>query len=67
MENITEIIATGNSYLNAGIAAASAAGAWLTAKLDWWKDQPKPVRVAVAVGAFLALALTLSVITAPFT
>lgn len=67
MENLTEIITTGNGYLDAGIAAASATGAWLAAKFDWWKEQSKPVRVAVAVGAFLAVALALSLITAPFT
>lgn len=67
MENLTEIITTGNSYLDAGIAAVSAAAAWLTARFDWWKGQSKPVRVAVAVGMFLAVALALSLITAPFT
>ena len=66
MENLTEIITTGNSYLDAGIAAVSAATAWLAAKFDWWKDQSKPVRAAVAVGAFLAAAFALSLITAPF-
>ncbi len=67
MENLTDMITTGNGYLDAGIAAASAAGAWLAAKFDWWKEQSKPVKVAVAVGAFLAVALALSLITAPFT
>ena len=67
MENLTEIITTGNGYLDGGIAAASAAGAWLVAKIDWWKDQSKPVRGAVAVGAFLAVVVALSLITAPFT
>ena len=67
MESLTDMITTGNGYLDAGIAAASAAGAWLAAKADWWKAQSKPVRVAVAVGAFLAVALALSLITAPFT
>ena len=67
METLTEIFTTGNGYLDAAIAAVSAATAWLAAKLDWWKDQSKPVRVAVAVSAFLAIALALSLITAPFT
>jgi hypothetical protein len=67
MENLTDMITTGNGYLDAGIATVSAAGAWLAAKFDWWKDQSKPLRVAVAVGAFLAVALALSLITAPFT
>jgi hypothetical protein len=66
METLTEIITTGNGYLDAGIAAASAAAAWLAVKFDWWKDQSKPVRVVVAVGAFLAVALALSLFTAPF-
>ncbi len=67
MENLTEIITTGNGYLDAGIAAVSAASAWLAAKLDWWKGQSKPVRVTAAVGMFLAVALALSLITAPLT
>ena len=67
MENLTEIITPGNGYLDGGIAAASAAGTWFAAKIDWWKDQSKPVRVAVAVGVFLAVVLALSLITAPFT
>lgn len=67
MENLAEIITTGNGYLDAGIAGTSAAAAWLAAKFDWWKNQSKPVNVAVAVGAFLAVALALSLITAPFT
>ena len=37
MESLTDMITTGNGYLDAGIAAASAAGAWLAAKADWWK------------------------------
>jgi len=67
METLTEIITTGNGYLDAAIAAVSAVTAWLAAKFDWWKDQSKPARVAMAVGAFLAIALALSLITAPFT
>jgi hypothetical protein len=67
METLTEIITTGNGYLDAGIAVASSTTAWLAMKFDWWKDQSKPVRVAVAVGAFLAVALALSLIIAPFT
>jgi len=67
MDNLTDMITTGNGYLDAGIAGVSAAGVWLAAKFDWWKDQSKPLRVAVAVGAFLAVALALSLITAPFT
>ena len=67
MENLTEIITTGNGYLDAGIAGVSAAATWLAVKFDWWKDQSKPIKVAVAVGAFLAVALALSLITAPFT
>ncbi len=70
MDNITEIISTGHGYVDAAIAgvsaAASAAVAWLAAKFDWWKRQTKPVRVAVAVGTFMVVALTLSVVTAPF-
>ncbi|MEO9874094.1 MAG: hypothetical protein ABJM26_05390 [Anderseniella sp.] len=67
MENLTDMITTGNGFLDAVIAAVSAAGAWLVAKLDWWKSQSKLIRVATAVGAFLAVALALSLITAPFT
>ena len=67
MESLTDIITTGNGYLDAGIAAASAAGAWLAAKFDWWKAQSKPVKVAVAVAAFLAGALALSLFTALLT
>lgn len=67
MENLTEIITTGNGYLDAGIAGTSAAAVWLAAKFDWWKDQSKSVKVAVAIGAFLAVALALSLIIAPFT
>lgn len=67
MENLNDMITTGNGYLDAGIAAASAAGAWLAATFDWWKEQSKPVKVAVAVGVFVAVALALSLITAPFT
>lgn len=67
MEILTEIITTGNGYLDACIAAVSAATAWLAVKFDWWKGQSKPVRVATAVGAFLTVALALSLITAPFT
>lgn len=67
MENLTEVVTTGNGYLDAGVAAVSAAAGWLTAKLNWWKSQSKPVRVMLAVGAFLAVALALSLITAPFT
>ncbi len=67
MEHLTEFVTTGNGYLDAGMAAVSAAAAWLIAKFNWWKDQSKPVRVVVAVGAFLAVALALSLITAPFT
>ena len=67
METLTEIITTGNGFLDAGITAASAAAAWLAAKFDWWKARSKPVKVAVAVGAFLAVAFALSQITAPFT
>jgi len=67
MENLTDMITTGNGFLDAVIAAASAAGVWLVAKFDWWKSQSKLVRIATAVGAFLAVALALSLITAPFT
>ncbi|MEO1159765.1 MAG: hypothetical protein AAFW74_04800 [Pseudomonadota bacterium] len=67
MENLADIITTGNGYLDAGIAAFSAATAWLGAKFDWWKDQSKPVRAAVAIGVFLSVAFVLSLITAPFT
>lgn len=67
MESLTEIITTGNGYLDAGIAAASAAAAWLGAKFSWWKDQSKPVRVVVAVGVFLSAAFMLSLVTALFT
>ncbi len=66
MENLTEIITTGNSYLDAGVAAVSSAAAWLTTKFDWWKSQTKPIRVAVAVGTFVAVALALTLVTAPF-
>ncbi len=66
MENLTETIAAGNGYLDAAVAAVSAAAAWLTAKFNWWKRQSKPVRVALAVGTFLTVALTLSLVTAQF-
>lgn len=67
MDNITDLISTGSGYLDAAIAAASATIAWLAAKFDWWKLQSKPVKVGVAVGVFLVVAFTLSLVTAIFT
>ena len=49
------------------IAVVAGVLTWLGARLAWWKQQTKPVRIAVAVGGFLLIAFTLSLITAPFT
>ncbi len=67
MENISDIVTTGHGYMDAGLAMVSVAAAWLAAKVDWWKAQSKPLRIAVAVSIFLLVAVTLSLITAPFT
>lgn len=67
MDNITDLITTGNGYVDAGVAAGTVALTWLTARFAWWKAQSKGVKVLTAVGLFLAVAITLSLITAPFT
>ena len=67
MENISDVIGSGKELVGGAVAAAGIAGAWLASKLEWWKSQSKGVKVATAVGAFLAIAITLSLITAPFT
>lgn len=50
------------------IGALAAAGAWLLGRLVWWKAIPnKFIKAAIAVGLFLAVAISLSLITALFT
>lgn len=50
------------------IGAASAGAAWLTGKLDWWKNHPnKLVKAGVAVGTFVAVAIVLSLVNKIFT
>ena len=50
------------------IGAASAGAAFLADRLDWWKNHPnKLVRVGVAVGVFVSVALVLSLVNKIFT
>ena len=50
------------------IVGASAFGAMLLARIQWWKNlKSTPLKMIIAVGAFLAVAITLSILTAPFT
>ena len=63
-----DLISDAGGKVEVAIGAASAGASWLTSKLDWWKNHPnKLVKVGVAVGVFIGVALTLSLITAPFT
>lgn len=50
------------------IGALAAAGAWMLGRLVWWQAIPnKFVKAAIAIGLFLAVAISLSLITALFT
>lgn len=50
------------------IGAGATAFTWVVTKMTAWKAiESKPLQVAIAVGLFLAVAITLSLITAPFT
>ena len=64
MEDITGDI---GGKVEVAIGAASACAAWLTGKLDWWKNHPnKLVKVGVAVGVFIGVALILTLINQAF-
>lgn len=65
--NMEDLLSDVGNKADVAVGAASAAGVWISTKLGWWKKQSKGVKVAVAVGGFLAIAITLSLITAPFT
>lgn len=66
MEN--DIITTVTEGIGTAEVVAAGAIAWLTDKLNWWKNiESKPVKVAVMVGAALVVAIVLSVITRIFT
>ena len=49
------------------VGGVSAGVAVVVSKLDWWKRQSKGMRIATAVGAFLAVAIVLSLVTRIFT
>ena len=54
------------NYVDAVVGGVAVAAAWVTSKFEWVKTQPKWVKVAVAVGTFLTIVLTLSAIQALF-
>ena len=65
MEN--GIIETVTDGLGTAEVVAAGAIAWLTDKLNWWKNiESKPMKVAVMVGAFLVVVIALSIITRIF-
>lgn len=50
------------------IGALAAGGAWITGKIEAWKAiKSTPLKMVIAAGVFLAIAILLSLITAPFT
>ena len=62
MEFLSDLFTTGNEYADVAIGAVGVASAWVASKLEWWKTQSKPMKVATAVGAFITVALVLSFI-----
>ena len=67
MENITDIITTGSGYVDTAVVGGTAVATWFASRFAWWKAQTKGIKVAYAVALFIAIALTASVLTAPFT
>ena len=68
METISDILGTGSEIANSILLFLSAAITWLLGRLTWWKALPNTfVKGAIAVVVFLAVAFTLSAITALFT
>ena len=62
-----DLLTDAGNKADVAIGAASAGASWFTSKLDWWKNHPnKLVKVGVAVGVFIGVALILTLINQAF-
>ena len=66
--NMEDLLSDVGNKAELVIGAGSTAVTWIVTKMAAWKAiESKPLKIAIAVGLFLAVAVTLSLITAPFT
>ena len=61
-----DLLSDVGGWWNTVILAVSAVLTWAGSRLEAWKAQPKGMRVIIAVCAFLAIAILLSVIQGLF-